>query len=627
MDKRFTVKDLFLFCLLGLVILVVLLAMKQYDRQWDTLKTLERQTAQQTGQLADLSREMSDLRRLIGQGVTVHSGESGSATTQTSADLDQAFAAQVQAMKNPDYAHGDWLVQNLGTKLSKLTPLLSSDVYAAIIQARVIESLAYRDPDTFEWRPLLATGWKVSQDGLRISFQLRRNVTFSDGQPFTADDVVWTYEWIMNEKVDAPRQRAYLKENVKTVEKNGDYEVTFVFAKPYFESFGIAAGFEPLPKHFYSRYTPEQFNQEVGLLLGTGPYRLKDPVSWRPGTTVDLVRNERYWGLKQPFDRLLYYEVENDAAELTMFRNGELDIFGAQPEQYLSMIKDKSITDKANFFEYSSITGGYSYVAWNQNKGGKPTIFADKRVRQAMTMLIDRQRMAQDIYRGYATVASGPFLPGNQQNAPDVTPWPYDPQRALQLLKEAGFSDRNGDGTLESPNGEPFRFSLTYGNKNPISERIALFIKDSLAQVGIQMIQEPTDWPIMLKKLDEKDFDAITLGWTGGIETDIYQMFHSSQTIQGGDNYMSYVNPELDKVIEAARSTVDESKRMPLWQQAHRILHEDQPYTFLLNRRSLIFIDKRIQNVQRTRSGLNFISTVSMPNPWYVPLQQQKHTR
>ncbi|GIW76295.1 MAG: peptide-binding protein [Phycisphaerae bacterium] len=627
MDKRFTVKDLFLFCLLGLVILVVLLAMKQYDRQWDTLKTLERQTAQQTGQLADLSRELNDLRRSIARGVRVNPEQSVPTTTQPADDLKDAFASQIQAMKNPDYAYGDWLVQNLGTKLSKLTPLLSSDVYATIIQARVIESLAYRDPETFEWRPLLATGWDVSQDGLRITFQLRKNVTFSDGQPFTADDVVWTFEWIMNEKVDAPRQRAYLKENIQTVEKNGDYEVTFVFAKPYFESFGIAAGFEPLPKHFYSRYTPEQFNQEVGLLLGTGPYRLKDPVSWRPGTTVDLVRNERYWGLKQPFDRLLYYEVENDAAELTMFRNGELDIFGAQPEQYLSMIQDKSITDKANFFEYSSITGGYSYVAWNQRKGDNPTIFADKRVRQAMTMLIDRQRMAQDIYRGYASVASGPFLPGNQQNAPDVSPWPYDPQLALKLLKEAGFEDRNGDGILESPTGEPFRFSLTYGNKNPISERIALFIKDSLARVGIQMIQEPTDWPIMLKKLDEKNFDAITLGWTGGIETDLYQMFHSSQTIQGGDNYMSYVNPELDKVIEAARSTVDESKRMPLWQQAHRILHEDQPYTFLLNRKSLIFIDKRIRNVQRTRSGLNFLSTSSMPNPWYVPLQLQKHTR
>lgn len=627
MDKRFTVKDLFLFCLLGLVILVVLLAMKQYDRQWDTLKSLERQTAQQTGQLADLSRELNDLRRSIARGVSVNPGESIPTTTQPAGDLEEAFSAQIRAMKNPDYAYGDWLVQNLGTKLSKLTPLLSSDVYATIIQARVIESLAYRDPETFEWRPLLATGWSVSQDGLRITFQLRKNVTFSDGQPFTADDVVWTFEWIMNEKVDAPRQRAYLKENIQTVEKNGDYEVTFVFAKPYFESFGIAAGFEPLPKHFYSRYTPEQFNQEVGLLLGTGPYRLKDPVSWRPGTTVDLVRNERYWGLKQPFDRLLYYEVENDAAELTMFRNGELDIFGAQPEQYLSMIQDKSITDKANFFEYSSITGGYSYVAWNQRKGDNPTIFADKRVRQAMTMLIDRQRMAQDIYRGYASVASGPFLPGNQQNAPDVSPWPYDPQRALKLLKEAGFEDRNRDGILESPTGEPFRFSLTYGNKNPISERIALFIKDSLAQVGIQMIQEPTDWPIMLKKLDEKNFDAITLGWTGGIETDIYQMFHSSQTIQGGDNYMSYVNPELDKVIEAARSTVDESQRMPLWQQAHRILHEDQPYTFLLNRKSLIFIDKRIRNVQRTRSGLNFLSTSAMPNPWYVPLSLQKHTR
>jgi peptide/nickel transport system substrate-binding protein len=625
MEKRFTVKDLFLFCLLGIVVIVVLLAMKQYDRQWDTLKTLERQTSLQTSQLADLSKEVGVLRRAIAQGVTVNTGVGTTAPATQTAALAPAFARQLEAMQNPDYAHGDWLIQNLGTKLSKVTPLLSSDVYASIVQSRVIESLAYRDPDTFEWRPLLATDWTVSEDGLRITFQLRKNVTFSDGQPFTAEDVLWTFDWILNEKVDAPRARAYLKENIKTIEKNGDYEVTFVFARPYFESFGIAAGFEVLPKHFYSKYTPEQFNQEVGLLLGTGPYRLRDPVSWRPGTRVDLVRNERYWGLKQPFDRLLYHEVENDAAELTMFRNGELDVFGAQPEQYIAMIKDKSVTDKANHFEYSSINGGYSYLAWNQKKGDKATIFADKRVRQAMTMLIDRERMAQDIFRGYATPAIGPFLPGNKQNAPDVSAWPYDPKRALELLKSAGFADRNGDGRIETPDGQPFKFALTYNNKNPIGERTALFIKDSLARVGIEMVQEPTDWPIMLKKLDEKNFDAITLGWTGGAETDIYQMFHSSQTVQGGDNYMSYVNPELDKAIEQARATVKEDERMPLWHQAHRVLHEDQPYTFLLNRKSLIFIDKRIQNVQRTKSGLNFISTSPMPNPWFVPATLQKH--
>lgn len=128
----------------------------------------------------------------------------------------------------------------------------------------------------------------------------------------------------------------------------------------------------------------------------------------------------------------------------------------------------------------------------------------------------------------------------------------------------------------------------------------------------------------MLEALNKKDFEAITLGWTSGIETDIYQMFHSSQAKTDGDNFISYKNPELDKLIEEARSTVDEEKRMPLWQEAERIMYEDQPYTFLLRRQTLAFIDKRIHNLQMTKLGLN---RGLLPIENYVPAPQQRYTQ
>lgn len=634
MDNRFTVKDLFLFLLLTVLLITVVLGMFQYDRQWDTMKSVERQLMAQTGQLADMSREIAALRRTLENGIVVtgttqptgNGGATTASTTQQTVSADDPFYRQRQAMEKPDYARGDWLIQNFGIKVGKLTPLLSSDVYASVVQGRIMESLAYRDPYTLEYTPQLATSWKTSDDGMRITFQLRRGVVFSDGKPFTADDVVFTFDWICNEEVDAPRDRAYVKENIKAVEKVNDYEVTFVFAKPYFESFSLAASFQPMAKHFYGTRTPRQFNDSVGLLIGTGPYRLKDPEAWRPGTTIELVRNERYWGEPAPFDRLYYYEVENDAAELTMFRNGELDTFGATPEQYVKLKDDREINARANRFEYRPLDGGYTYVAWNQKRGDKATRFADKRVRQAMTMLLDRQRMARDIFLGYANVTAGPFHPASKQNAADVKPWPYDTARAKQLLKDAGYEDRDGDGVIESPTGERFEFSLIYSGKNPIGERTALFIKDSLARAGIIMKLESTDWSIMVEKLNKKDFDAITLGWSGGAETDIFQMFHSSQTVVGGDNFMFYQNPELDKLIDEARATTDEAKRMPIWQQCHRILNDDQPYTFLLDRKALLFVDKRIQNVAESPSGLNFVSRSTMPYPWFVPKAMQKHS-
>lgn len=134
----------------------------------------------------------------------------------------------------------------------------------------------------------------------------------------------------------------------------------------------------------------------------------------------------------------------------------------------------------------------------------------------------------------------------------------------------------------------------------------------------------PQEWPVMLEALNKKDFDAITLGWTSGIETDIYQMFHSSQAKADGDNFISYKNPELDKLIDQARATVDEKTRMPLWQQAERIMVDDQPYTFLMRRKSLLFIDKRIHNLQMTKLGLNW---GSLPLENYVPSAQQKYTQ
>ena len=664
MDNRFTIKDFSFLSLIVVLLVAVVLAMIQYDRQWTTLLVIAEQSRNQNNNLADLVKETRLLRQSITSGRVQLTGPGpgagatpGIATTgpATAAALDpkDPFYRQREAMLNPDYADGDWLVQNMGVKLSKITPFLSTDVYGASIQARVLESLAFRDAQTLEWRPLLATDWKIddmsdawraelkkrmdagkAQDeaiedptmppAVDITFNLRPNVVFSDGKPMTADDVVWSFNWVCNEQVEAPRERAYIKENIRSVQKLGDLKVVYHFKKPYFEAFSLAAGQSVLPRHFYEQFTPEQFNQSVGFLMGTGAYRLETPTGWKPGQLMRLYRNERYWGVPAPFDQFVYNEIENDAAALVEFRNGNLDLFGAQPEQYVTLKDDPDINKKNNRFEYYSIAGGYSYIGWNQKRGGKPTPFADKRVRQAMTLLIDRERMAQDLYKGYAKVADGPFNPASKQNSPDVSPYPFDPARAKALLKEAGYEDRNGDGILDGPGGVPLKFSLIYGNSNPLTERTVLAVKDGLARAGVVVELTPTDWPIMLQKLKDKDFDAITLGWSGGAETDIFQMFHTSQ-IKTGDNVNSYSNPKLDGLITQARSTVDEAKRMPLWQQCHEILHEDQPYTFLLVRQSLVFIDKRIKNIKASDTGLNFSAGDANPIPWYVPLDEQKH--
>lgn len=348
---------------------------------------------------------------------------------------------------------------------------------------------------------------------------------------------------------------------------------------------------------------------------------MENPTGWKPGDPMEVLRNERYWGITPPVDRIVWRVIDNDVARLTAFRNGEVDTYGAPPEAYVKLKDDPGMAEKANRFEYFAASGGYRYVAWNQQRDGKPTPFADRNVRRALAMAIDRQRLMNEITLGYANLTTGPFSPLSNQYDKTVEPIPYDLPKAKQMLAEAGYTDRNGDGVIESASGEPFKFKITYPTGIASYERQVLFIKDALSRAGIVVDADPLEWSVFRDRLKNKNYDAITLGWTSGIETDIYQMFHSSQMMAGGDNFMSYKNAELDRLIEKARITLDEPERMKLWRRAHQILNEDQPYMFLWFGKSLVFVDKRFENVRELRSGL------TPRTEWYVPINQQRWTK
>lgn len=614
MQHKPTGTDWLLFFLLGLLIVLVTLTMYQIDRQWLKLADMQNTLSEQANAVRELRSS------LLTGSVTPATGKQP-ADRAVAPAFQRAYAATRQA----DYAQGDWNVEAFATQLKTITPLISTDAYAANVQSYVQESLIIRNPDTLEWEGLIAKDWTVSADGLQIRFRLRDDVSFSDGQPLTADDVVFTYQFIMNPAIQAPRDRAYLQK-IGNVTANGPYEVTFTFTEPYFEALALAGGLSILPRHFYQPYldNPQRFNESKGLLLGSGPYRLTDPASWTPDKgNIELVRNERYWGDVQPsYQRILWRIIQNDSARLTTYRNGDIDSYSARPLEYQTLKQDAQIMAKSRSFEYMPPVVGYSYIGWNEKRDGKPTRFADIRVRQAMTYLTDVDRIIKDVFLGYAEPAVSPFNSNGRQHDASLTPYPFDVAKAKTLLQAAGYEDRNRDGMLEDAAGQPFEFRLTYFEANEDTKRMVLLLKDLYARAGVKLVPFPQEWPVMLENLNKKDFDAITLGWTSGIETDLFQNFHSSQAQDNGDNFIGYSNPRLDQLIEAARRNVDETQRMPLWQQAERLLYTDQPYTFLVRRKSLLFIDQRIKNLQMTKLGLNF---GILPLENYVPPALQKY--
>jgi peptide/nickel transport system substrate-binding protein len=606
-----------------LILVSIWLAMFQIDRQWQFI-------AQTQDKIDEQTRDIADLRRQIQRGVSVNA-TSTDANGGPLPDEWRAFTRAEKAASAPDYARGDWLIQSFPSQVPTLTPYLSGDVYASRIQRWITDTLITRDPVTLDWLPLVAEKWSVSDDGLEITFTIREGVVFSDGEPLTPDDVAFSWRFLMDQKIAAPRARSYYSRITDVVVRGRD--VTFVFIEPYFNSLLIAGQLPLLPEHFYGRYledvaAAEEYNQSTGLLMGSGPYRLVSPADWKPGDLIELVRNERYWGwVPAPFERRIWKTIQVDAAQLTEFKNGGIDVYGALPLEYRDLVKDKSITDRAQPFEYYNPRGGYTYIAWNQLRAGKETPFVDRRVREAMTYLTDRERIVDEILMGYALPASGPFNPLGKQASPNVEGRKFNLDKAVALLAEAGYIDRDGDGVVESEDGVPLVFKITYPSGSDNYKRVVLLLKDLYVKAGVIMEPNPVDWPVLLDALNNKDFDAISLGWSGAFEIDVYQNLHSSQTEPGGDNFINFKNTELDGVIEAARREMNEDVRMPIWHKVHELLYREQPYTYLFRSKSLVFSDRRIKNVQVVRAGLNTGGLWRMPMEWYVPSAEQKYSR
>lgn len=640
MENRFGIKDFFLFLLLGALIVVVVIAMRQFDRQYQLVDRTFKETRTLSEELNRVKRTLADLES--GGLAVAPANPGGDGTTVGPETLERGkgrdgtsdpFYQLAEAQRLEGYTRGDWFVDNFGTKIGRLTPLVSSDVYQTWVEYLVMEGLAQRDPYTLEFIPRVARGWEISQDGLEMTFYLRKNVSFSDGTPLTADDVVFTFDWTMNPDVQADRARSYLTQLQKW-EKIDDYTVKFTFKEPYFQNFIQIVTLSIMPRHFYDDYSPTQFNEHVGLMMGSGPYMVAEgPDGWTPGNGVTVVRNPRYWGEPPPMDRIVFREIEEETAQAVSFRNQEVDLIRCPPELYEKLKQDSEVMAFAKDVKHISPYKGYIYVAWNQvrTRSGQqpqPTFFSDKRVRQAMTMLLDRTRLNEEVFLGQYRPASGPFDPTGPQSDPNIQPWPYDVQKGRQLLEEAGFSDRNGDGIIESADGQPFTFTLTYPGGSETWEKVVKFMVTAYARGGIKLEPERLDWPVLVTRLTAKDFDAITLGWSSVPESDPYQIFHSSQIEGQGDNRNSYRNPELDAAIEEARRTMDTAERMKLWHRVHQILHEDQPYTFLYNRPNLWLMNQRVHNVEESKVGLNWepLNPGGIV-PWFIPPALQKYSQ
>ena len=638
MQNRFGIKD-FLF----LVVLLVTLGSVWLSMVQKTRMELAQQSM--SAKLADIEQQVAQVNRKLESGAAVARGASAGAAAGNGVATDESWArpgvkvehwaaphCAIDPSTIPGFAVGGEFTELFEAQPAKLTPYISSDVYSTRVLDRVCQSLSSFDPKTLRMVGALADGWQIDPNGLWIRAHINPRARFSDGTPVTSEDVRWTYmDFINNPLIEAERARS-TQDNLEEVKVVDGLTVDFMFKEAFFTNILIALGNPILPKHYYARFEPSQINQGTGVTMGSGPFRLAKLPSgpedlanqWTPGQDVVLVRNEQYWAEKPSLERLRFKSIKDDLGRLVAYRNGEGSMMLPTSPQFNKVLKEEPEFEKSNYaLKWTNMRCGYSFIAWQCGpRAGKGlTPFVDKRVRRAMTMLLDRERMIRDIWDGIGIVAKGPNNPESPASDPAVKPLPFDPEKGKALLAEAGWKDRDGDGILENEKGDKFTFEYTYATGGEISERLARFVKDSYGKAGIVVTTRPVDWSRYQELLKLRDFDAITMGWGANApESDPRQIFHSESIKEGGDNFTQWVNKDCDALIEKGRRTMDEATRMEVWRQFEACIAEDQPYTFVRVAPWLRFVKKDFGNVNTYKTGLEpqeyfYISGRAQPAP------------
>ena len=547
---------------------------------------------------------------------------------------------------------GGWLVIGLGSDPETLNPLLRHDFNSLRVLRWIFSPLVALNNESLEPRPLLAAALpEVSEDKRSYTFRLRPEVTFSDGRPLTAADVVFTLKAIKHPLVLAPHLRSNY-EAVRDATALDPTTVRFELAKPYFLNTLVLGGISPLPRHHYD---PEDLLADITVAeldafeslapkrkqraadfassfnadfhrnpVGTGPFVLRDPDrDVITGERIDLQHRSDYWAPDNPslddawVERIVFRIIGNREAALVALKRGAVDTIELTPLQYKSNKSSEIFRERID--THVSTRGGYVYIGWNL----KREIFQDVRVRRALSHLVDKQNIAEKINHGLAVPVESPVFVERVEYNRSLAPYSFDPDRARALLASAGWVDTNDDGVLDrglNSERRDLRFELMTGSGFAPARDAGLAIVDSFKRVGIDASLRAIDFSIMLARASRFDYDGIMLSWVGTAGApDLYNRFHSSQAIEGGWNRSSFKNAEADRILEAYRAEFDGERRKELYDRLQEILYEEQPYTFLFSRKIVTAWNTRFRGVRWYRTG------DTDHREWWVPEPLRKY--
>jgi peptide/nickel transport system substrate-binding protein len=470
-----------------------------------------------------------------------------------------------------------------------MNPILANDNASRERYSLMFDGLTTYDEKTLELKPNLAASWKFSEDKLSVTYTLKDNIFWSDGRPITSADYKFTWEKLFDPATKVPVRSTL--EVIDGVPTTPDAKtITFKFKQITAVGFLVTDNWAAIPKHVFENESINDTPKNSSNNVGSGPFVMKE---WVKDSAMTFVPNDRYHRGRPHLDQYIFRVVANANAGFQALKTGEVDTHQlSSPAEWDELTKLPDV----NAMSYYYYAAAWDYIGFNT----RLPMFSDKRTRQAITSALNRKAMVERVLLGHGKEQNSVFPATSPVFTDDVPKFPYDQNKARQLLREAGWTP-GPDGIL-TKGGERFKTRIHYNTGNTRREQIATIAQQQLREVGIEVEVVSEEFGAYVERVRSgKDFDMFLLGWVGGSDPDFSRNIWMTDKSQ---NYTGYSNAEVDRLFPQADMVFDMQKeRRPLYERIQKIVAEDQPYVFLWTLETLVGFNKRIAGPQPVPLG------------------------
>jgi peptide/nickel transport system substrate-binding protein len=456
---------------------------------------------------------------------------------------------------------GGTLIIGTTEQLATISPLAPSLFSSNEILDLLFMHLHRIDPETGRMKPELASSWEFSEDLTSITYYLRKDVKWWDGIPVTAEDVLYTYERMVDPSTRYPNIASL--RFIKRVEMLNTYAIKFIFHKVYADIL-TDSDIMVIPKHVYEERGSD-FGQNP---VGNGPYKIKE---WNDESGLVLVSNEDYYRGRPPLDEIIIRSYTSVGTMVSDLDKGDLDVvLNITPAAAKLVVSNEEIAVD------SRLGNVYTYVGWNLEHN----FLKDIHTRRALSMAINKGKILEDVFAGMGTISRGPLPPSSWAYNESVAATKYDLVTAKDILQQRGFEDRNRNRVIDK-DGADFVLNIITNIENPERVGMLQLIADDLRALGIRVNTRTLDAPSFISAIVNKEFDGFIMGWSVGEKIDPTVYWHSD-SVRGKYNFVSYRNNIVDSLIDTGVAMLNRKKAEEIWGEFQKTIYEEKPYTFLI---------------------------------------------